>query len=812
MLKAKTSKFYFNLNEMDSTLTASRHLIFFVTFFCSLSLSASEESSNTVITGRVVDRQDNPLEHVQVIIESSNRGDVTNENGEFLITGLPAGKYNIRFQLLGYEPLRKVGVILNSQKTVQLNISLKPTIIELADILVTASRNLEEVHDIPQFVSVINSREIRERNTQQTPELLREEPGLVVQKTNQGGGSPIMRGFKANKLLFLVDGIRLNSSTYRGGNIQYLNSVDSETLERVEIVHGPISVMYGSDALGGAINLITKSPRLTLDGRHTFGGSVSASISTADETKTTHFNLRTANSKWGLIFEGSFKSFGDITRGSNGGNTLMRRLRNDSRTNRVLNKKQSPNGYDAYDLSSKVRVKLSDLQDLTLALQLNRQNSVPRYDVVETLSDSIRLFDPQERDLFYLTYTNKNPTRWFNKFTSTVSLHRQFERRRRIKFGSTTETLDQFRTLTSGVQMHFNKLLWNNHQFVYGAELYHDNVATKSTGRNSTIDKETERTPIFPDGSSFLTFGLFAQDAFHILAKWKLILGARFSATKLKAPFENSPGVSQFGTIEQSTSSLTSSLGSQIQISDEVGFVANFAQGFRTPNLDDVSKLGPGKGSSFFDVPNADIKPEKSLSIDAGFKIFSTQVLANVFGFYNSITDLLVRKPTTFDGSPFVIEEGDTLVVFHKENAGKAYTTGIAMNAELSITPHLAFLGNISYTYGQNTSDGEPLSGIPPFGGLVGLRWRKNHYWAELNSRFAAEQTRLALEDKEDLRIAEAGTPGWYTLNFRFGANVTKAFNFKISVTNILDQNYREHLSGFNAPGRNFIFSAQLTK
>jgi len=197
----------------------------------------------------------------------------------------------------------------------------------------------------------------------------------------------------------------------------------------------------------------------------------------------------------------------------------MNRLQNDSKTNRVLNKKQSPNSYDAYDLSSKTLIKLSDLQKLTLAAQLNRQKSVPRYDIVETLDDSVRLFDPQKRDLFYLTYTNKKTTHLFNKFTATVSRHRQFERRRRIKFNDTNETFDQFQTLTSDLQIHFNKLFSSNHQLIYGSELYFDQVTTKSSDHNITTGIKNNRVPLFPDGSSFLTFGLFAQNTFHILPK-----------------------------------------------------------------------------------------------------------------------------------------------------------------------------------------------------------------------------------------------------------------------------------------------------
>ncbi|MFQ5676665.1 MAG: TonB-dependent receptor domain-containing protein, partial [bacterium] len=162
------------------------------------------------------------------------------------------------------------------------------------------------------------------------------------------------------------------------------------------------------------------------------------------------------------------------------------------------------------------------------------------------------------------------------------------------------------------------------------------------------------------------------------------------------------------------------------------------------------------------------------------------------------------------NGSPFIVDAGDTLSVFRRENAGKAFTTGFAIDIEVSVAANLALMTNLSYTYGQNTSDDKPLTGVPPFAGLIGIRWRKHHSWAEFNARFAAEQSRLALEDKEDLRIPEGGTPGWYTLNFRFGADLSPALDFRISIDNILDRNYREHLSGFNAPGRNFVFSVRL--
>ncbi|MFQ5750719.1 MAG: TonB-dependent receptor domain-containing protein, partial [bacterium] len=658
-------------------------LLFEIVFY-PLSGFAQNHAPHAMIMGRVLDKKQNtPLAHVQVFIASIKRGDVTDLEGRFLIERVPVGTFDLIFKLQGYKTVYKSIHLDNSVDRVEINVDMSPTVIELKDLVITATRKMDVIYEVPQLVSLVTAKKIQDKNIQQTPEILREEVGVVVQKTNQGGGSPIIRGLKANKLLFLVDGIRLNNATYRGGNIQYLNTIDAAALQKVEVVHGPNSVMYGSDALGGVINVITRKPMLNHKSGYVFNSFLSANFSTADHTQSTHLNLMTANSRWGLLVEGSFKSFGDVTRGSHGGETLMQRLQKDSRTERVLNKTQSPNAYDAYDLNTKALFNLSESQQLTFGYQMNRQHEVPRYDVVETQKDSIRTFDPQERDLVYLSYFNNKANAFFNNATATISLHRQFERRLRQKFSSVNETTDQFRTLTSGFQLQFNKFFVPRHHLVYGADVYFDKVTTKAYQRNMTTNELSDRAPLFPDGSSFLILGLFGQDAFQLLPGWHLTVGARFSISKLKAPFEATLSNLPFGTIEQSSTALTGSFGLHYSLSESV---MNLAQGFRTPNLDDVSKLGPGKGSSFFDVPNPDVGPEKSVSLDGGFKIYSEHLRANIIGFYNYITDLLVRSPTEFNGLPFIIEEGDTLAVFHKENAGQAYTTGIAMKAELVLS------------------------------------------------------------------------------------------------------------------------------
>lgn len=794
------------MNQKNKTLSI---LLFFIIFLAQIGHSQESQQSGSLV-GRVSDiKDDRALAFVQVFIQSILVGDDTGENGKFEIKNIKPGLHVVSVKLIGYETIQKE-IQINSGEKKEINFQMTAAPYHVHDIQITASRHAVLEQDVPQLVSVLTRDDIRDLNANQTPELLREEIGIYMQKTNQGGGSPIIRGLRANKVLLVIDGIRLNNSTYRGGNLQYLNTIDPKSIERIETVHGPVSALYGSDALGGVINIITKKPILHSKQVQFWDGFASASASTADHSQTAHFGLLTANALWGFLLDASFTSHGNITRGTNGGSTLLHRLQNDSRVSRVLNKTQAPNDYDKYDLMTKAHLSLNDSHHFLLSYQMNRQNNVPRYDAIESQKNLLWVYDPQERDLLYLKYDNKIRNKFFNTANLTLSLNRQLERRIQQKNGTDQQTRDQFETLTYSLQMQMNKILTKNHFLVYGSEFYFDQIEANSLNINLATGVKTNRTPLYPDGSTHMSFGLFGQTEFTLTNRMHVNLGARYSAFKLKAPFDKNQETARFGTMNLSPSAFTLSFGSNYAITDKVKFVTNIAQGFRAPNLDDVSKLGVGKGGNIYDVPNAKVQAEKVLSFDGGFKIASENTKIEIIAYYNSITDLLLRQPTTFNGLPYVVEGTDTLSVFHKTNAGEAYTTGIEFGIEAALSQNILFKTNASYTYGKNISFSEPLSAIPPMNGVMALRWREKQRWFELNTRFAIAQNRLSSEDHLDLRIPEGGTPGWVTFNFRSGFEINDKLSLRFSILNLLDRNYREHMSGFNAPGRNFVLSGEV--
>lgn len=751
-----------------------------------------------------------PLSHVQVYIKGTTRGAVSDRSGQFRIDKLGPATYVILATLQGYAAY-KFDITLKAGETRDIEIVLQPGLIEFDAVLISVNRSVDLARDLAQSVSVVTHREMAEKNTAQTPEALREATGVFVQKTNQGGGSPIIRGLKANKLLLMVDGIRLNNSTYRGGNFQYLNSVDPFNIDRIEIARGPVSVLYGSDALGGAVNVITRQPVLSVDGTRDIETSAGGQLSTADHTALGTAAISAATDRIGFLAGLSVRSFGDIRRGTTGGQTLMKRLANDPRFDRTLTKTQSPLGYDAVGWNAGVLWKINDNQRLVLNAQFDRQFDVPRYDTYEIQKDSIRDTDPQKRDLVYLTYTLIDGLSFFDVSHVTVSWQRQFEGRLRQRFGRDVQNHDEYGVHTLGLQLQFNKSISPKWRVVYGIEVYHDDVSASSFTRNTITNVRQSSDPLYPDGSTYLMSGAYVQADWEATPRWKWLIGARGSYFRLRAPFPtDTSAVIDFGTVKQTPKAFTLSAGTVYRMTESVHAVANVAQGFRAPNLDDVGKFGPGQGS-VFDVPNPDVGAEKTLSLDGGLKFFGSRLRGSVIGFYNRITDLLLSRLTTFQGSPVIVVQSDTLTVYHKTNAGRAYTVGFEADVHVQLASRAEAYASCAYTYGQNQSQNEPIGGIPPFNGLVGMRAKVKPWFVDGFFRFAAEQLRLSQEEIDDeSRIPPGGTPGWWTFNVRAGYEAGKHVEVSGGLMNVFDRNYREHLSGFNAPGRSVVLGVRV--
>ncbi len=763
------------------------------------------KSQTGTVKGTVIDSHNKPILDLQVVLKPEGYGDVADSSGYFVIKNIVPGIYTLEFSHIAFEKKIIKNVEISSNEVLNLNkITLRQRVIKLNRVVVTATRTNRCVTDVSYPINIVSEKSIIERNAKTTAEALREETGIFVQKTSHGGGSAIIRGLSSNQILILVDGIRLNNSTYRFGNHQYLTTIDNLSLQRIEVVRGPTSVLYGSDALGGTINVITKTPEISssTSGNLNVNYSILSRYASADEEKTAGAEFSLSNSKFAFLTEFSHKNYGDLRRGAN-----SRYPQLEKSTNGL---KQTPTGFKAYDFDSKLVYAIASFQTLTLAYQMAKKIDVPRYDKYENSGYSRWVYQPQNRNLVYLIYKNKLQGKFVSSLRASLSYHRQEEGREIQKVITSPLTKEKDDVRTTGFTFQLNSL-FREHSLTYGTEIYLDKVASERfyvDTRTGVSEKDIRGR--YPDGAKYNSFGLFLQDEITLTQKWKAIAGLRFSyfATHFTIPTEPAATI-QFGKIKQNFHSLTGSLGLIRKFNDKIFFNANIAQAFRAPNLSDISKLGESKGETY-EVPNTNLKSEKMLSLDSGFKLDFSRLKGSISFYYSRISGLLASAPSTYNGSSTIEINGTTYKVKTKKNIGNAFIRGTEIEINYYLMPKLVFLFNLTSTYGQNTTANEPVGGIPPTFGLMGLEWRGKNFYLYFYSRFARKQNRLSQDNKDDPRIPPGGTPGWQTVNFRTAFNVKNWGNIEFAVENIFDINYRQHISGINGPGRNFILSFKI--
>ena len=746
------------------------------------------------VSGLVTDPDGKPVSEVHVTLTPGFFTLYTSQDGSFRFEGLFPGSYTLAFQHIGFLTSRVKDVTVQDSNIIMQPLTLEFDVLDLEDVFVTASRAERDMVDIPESVNLVSSREIRERNSRTSAEALREEVGVFVQKTNHGGGSAIIRGLSSNQILLLVDGIRLNNSIYRLGNHQYLTTVDHQMVERIEVVRGPTSVLYGSDALGGTINLITRKPPVE-DIERSLGARSFLRYATADQEKTVRGEVILGSNRYAFRTAFSLKQFGDLRRGANGndheisGNELV----------------QSPTGFGGYDIDTKLITNLTDDQTITLAHQFAKQEEVPRYDKYHYSGYHRWLYHPQNRMLTYAVYENEGINAIFDVVRATVSLHLQKEGRniQKKESSSIQNELDEVATKgfsLSGIRGR------GRHQIVAGAELYHDDVASERsysdplTGTSTDDDRGR-----YPDGATYQSIGLYLQDEMKMTDRWMIKLGVRHS--QYRAEFDMNSAV----PYSQTFSSFTGAVGSVFRLSDYVSANLNLAQAFRAPNLSDMAKLGESKGD-VYEVPNTNLQPEKLMNIDMGLKISTESTRTDITVYRSFITDLLVSVDATYAGADTLVNDDQVFKVKTKKNLGEAIIQGAEIAVDYSLASSLSFRGNLTTTYGENTTYNEPVGGIPPLFGLAGVRWSRGRLFLDGYSRFSGRQDRLSADDLDDPRIPAEGTPGWFTVNLRGGLTFGHSLIVQVACENILDRNYREHGSGVNSPGRNWVISLQMTR
>jgi len=634
------------------------------------------------------------------------------------------------------------------------------------EVVVTTQRIPQEQFLIPYSISLLDKKEMDHFTKRSTPEMLMNTDGVFVQKTNHGGGSPFIRGLTGNQTLLLFDGIRLNNSIYRYGPNQYLNTVDIFTIDRMEVARGTGSVQYGSDALGGALQIFSVDPLLNSAGSE-WHGNVTGKMMTDGMEKTGRGQLEYRSKKVAFLAGGTYRDFGDLVGGKETG-------------------VQSPSGYTEYAFDGKILFALKENMQLTLASQSLNQLHVPLYHKVKLENYVVNEFQPQQRLMNYARLNIQGRKKIFDQVKFIASWQQNTENTTAQKNNSVMVQQDNNRVNTLGfvtdVTSNFSKI-WSANS---GIEYYHDNISSSrfvTTADNSA--PPIEKRGLYPDDSKYGNFSVYSLHHFT-LNNWVIDGGIRFNAFNIKIDDKD------LGEVKITPEALVFNVGAMYNLNSANHLYGTISNGFRAPNIDDMGTLGIVDFR--YEVPAYDLKPEKSVNFETGYKLNLPKFQANVAGYYMDLNQLITRVKVEGE---FV----DGYQVYKKENVEEAFITGGEAAFLWKVIPNLDFNGSISYTYGQNVTKDEPLRRIPPLNGKVGTTWSRGKFFVSGELLFAGMQDRLAEGDKSDNRIPEGGTPGWEVVNL-FAGYQWSFVKIKTGFENIFNEDYRTHGSGINGVGR----------
>lgn len=653
-----------------------------------------------------------------------------------------------------------------SQKTA--DSILKP----MQEVVVTAQRAAQQVLNIPYSVQKLNTSQLNEFMPRSTPEALVRMNGVFLQKTNHGGGSPFLRGLTGNQTLLLVDGIRLNNSTFRYGPNQYLNTIDAFTIQNIEVAKGTGSVQYGTDAIGGVVQVLTRTPQLTE--KSAFGGAVTAKYMSGDMEKTIRGEAFCSGKSFALLAGISKKDFGDLIGGDTTG-------------------KQSPSGYNEWAFDIKARWKLGERTQLTAATQFLQQRYVPVYHKVRLENFAVNEMEPQQRLLSYAKLNTKGNSRLLKEMEITFSYQQNTEGRNSIKNGSTALRKERDEINTAGFTVDIVSHIRNGWTANSGIELYADKVSSRRDDINTQTAQVVSKRGLYPDASRYGNYSVYSLHHFQ-LGKWMADAGLRFNTFNIRI------SDTSLGNVQITPSALVGNAGLLYKLDKLQSVYASFSSGYRAPNVDDMGTLGIVDFR--YEIPAAGLQPEKSTHTEVGYKLQTKKLNATAAIYYMHLSNLITRvklEGQVVSGYP----------VYKKENTEAAFIKGFETEVNYTPLKKLSITGGIAYAYGQSLSKNEPLRRIPPFNGRLITSYKTGNWFVAAEMQFASKQNRLAQGDKDDNRIPAGGTPGWEILNF-YGGYKFRSILFNTGLQNILNKDYRTHGSGINGVGRSAWITATI--
>ena len=696
------------------------------------------------------------------------------------------------------------------------------------EVVVSASRFEEKRKDVVQKIQLIRTSDLQNMNQTSTADVMTNSGNVFVQKSQQGGGSPIIRGFETNKVLMVVDGVRMNNAIYRGGHLQNIITLDNSIMEKIEIVYGSGSVVYGSDALGGVMHFYTKNPLLSENDKLRVQASAYSRYTSANSGYAEHADISVGGKKFASLTSFTYSNYGDLRQGAQrnpfygdfGSRPWYVKSDNgiDSTYKNTDTNLQVGSGYTQYDLLQKFLFKQSEKVTHIVNLQYSNSSDISRYDRLTQLSGGKPKYadwhyGPQKRAFASYTIQLNNSNKFYNHGRIIFGYQNIEESRIDRKYKKVFENhrIEKLDIITFNAD--FDKKT-GKHELRYGVDGFYNKVNSSAFTKNILIDTTGVIDTRYPDGGSTMSsIAVYATHTWEINEKLILNDGIRFSNVNLNSKFNNQTFFPfPFNSVTQKNNALNGNLGLIYMPCKTFRLTAGFSSGFRAPNVDDVSKVFESVQGNII-VPNPNLKPEYTYTYELGVsQEINKRVLVSLNGYYTNYVNALTVQSSTFQGKDSILYDGVMSKVTSTVNKGKAYIYGLEGGLTGNLNEHLSVVGTFNYTYGRIVTDTTdyPLDHIAPLFGKVSFNVKMKKIRGEFFVNYSAwkkmKDYNLMGEDNEPYATA-FGMPAWYTANIRLTYQFNKYVSLQAACENVFDHNYRQFASNISAPGRNFILT-----
>ena len=746
------------------------------------------------------------------------------ENGVADISAFKGAK-DMDISALGY---KSVMISYDSLRILDFTVYLTESIFDLDEVVVSATRWKQNNNSVASKIISISKEDVQMNNPQTAADLLNLSGKVFIQKSQQGGGSPMIRGFATNRLIYTIDGVRMNNAIFRGGNIQNVINVDAFSVENTEVLFGPKAVIYGSDAIGGVMAFKTLEHTFADQGQMQLSGQALARASSANGELTGHAHVNLGWNKISLISSISHWDFADLRQGAHGPEDYIKdfSIERINGVDSIIRQEdrllQIPSAYSQTNMLHKLALKPNENWQLQYAFHYSRTSEFGRYDRHNQLINGMPRYaewnyGPQSWQMHHLNVAHTSNGKLYDQLSIQLAAQAFEESRISRVLNSDTREIRQENVDAYSFNFDFSKELNSRLRLFYGLEYVQNDVLSDGVTENIISGERLDASDRYPQ-SKWQSAALYLSMENQLNDKQWFQMGLRYNYFSLDADFRQNRVFFPLPFAQSNTqnNALTGSIGWVSRPTDLWVVKAQLSTAFRAPNVDDIGKVFDSEPGNVI-VPNPDLEAEYAYNADIGIaRIINSRMKVDLSAYYTFLDNALVRRDFQLNGLDSIAYDGELSRVQALQNASQARVFGVQMGLEYKLSRALFLFADLNIQNGEEElEDGEksPSRHAAPLFGSVRVNYNLKRWQVLMSCRFQGRRDHqdLAFEERaktEIYALDENGlsyAPAWYSLDLRVAYKPNAAMRVTAAVENITDRRYRPYSSGISAPGINVV-------